>query len=227
MNILTIVPARGGSKGVLRKNIKILGDKPLIQYPYEVAKASKYNTKIILSSEDDEIIRIGKKIGFNIPFKRPISLAKDETSTIDVLKYTIEQLIAKGQKYDICVLLQPTSPFTKVEYFDNAIEQIIQNKVNSVISIVKTSHFHPYHMFIQRNNRLFKFYKNSKRVESRFDLDEVYTHVGNIYAFKTEMILKYNKIFDKNSGFVKIKERDSINIDSNLDFIYAESILKI
>ncbi len=227
MRILTIVPARGGSKGVKRKNIKLLGAKPLIQYPYEVAKSSKYDNTLILSSDDVEIINIGKEIGYEVPFRRPDHLSTDNATTVDVLIYCLNKLMASGRKYDICVLLQPSSPFTQVKHFDNAIEEIIEKKSESVISITKIDHAHPHHMYKENEIGNFeKFFVNSKKVTSRFDLDDIYLHVGNIYAFKTGFLLETNKIFDENSAFVKVENEFTVNIDSMLDFIYAEAILK-
>jgi CMP-N,N'-diacetyllegionaminic acid synthase len=227
MKILTIVPARGGSKGVRRKNIKLLGGKPLIQYPYEVAKSSKHKNEVILSSDDDEIIDIGKEIGYEVPFKRPDSLATDKSTTIDVLKYTIKKLIEDGKKYDICVLLQATSPFTQVKHFDSAIELILDRSGDSVISISKTDHFHPFHMYKEnKTGKLEKIYNNSQKVTSRFDLDDVFVHVGNVYAFKIDFLFNNDKVYDENSDFVKIESEFTVNIDSTLDFIFAEAILK-
>ena len=113
---------------------------------------------------------------------------------IDVLRYTVKKLIENDEKYDVCVLLQATSPFTQVRHFDNAIEEIIENNNDSVISISKADHTHPFHMYRKNElGKLEKFYENSQKVTSRFDLDDISVHVGNIYAFKIDFLSRiYN-----------------------------------
>ena len=120
--ILAIIPARGGSKGIPRKNIKPLAGKPLIAWTIEEAKKSKYIDRLILSSEDEEIIRIAKKWGCEVPFVRPKEFAEDETSGIEPILHAIETL---SEKYDYVCLLQPTSPLRTVNDIDGCIKKCI------------------------------------------------------------------------------------------------------
>lgn len=119
--ILAIIPARGGSKGVPRKNIRDLAGKPLIAWTIEEAKKSKYITRLILSSEDEEIIEAAKKYGCEVPFVRPIELAQDNTPGIEPVLHAIE----KCPGYDYVLLLQPTSPLRTVEDIDGCIEFLL------------------------------------------------------------------------------------------------------
>ena len=141
-SILAIIPARGGSKGIPRKNIKLLAGKPLIAWTIDEAKKSIYIDRLILSSEDEEIIRIAKEWGCEAPFIRPAELAEDNTPGIDVVIHAIDAL---KEKYDYLVLLQPTSPLRKVEDIDRCIETCIDRNVPACISVSETMN-HPYWM---------------------------------------------------------------------------------
>lgn len=121
---LAVIPARGGSKGIPRKNIREIAGKPLIAWSIEEAKKSKYITKLILSSDDKEIIDVAKQYGCEAPFVRPKALAADETPGVDPILHAIEQCPG----YDYVVVLQPTSPLRTVENIDGAIEMLLAKK---------------------------------------------------------------------------------------------------
>ena len=121
MEILSIIPARGGSKGIKRKNIKLINEKPLIAYSIEASLNSKYITKTLLSSEDDEILEIAQRHGAEI-LKRPVELAQDETKTAPVMLQVVEELEKNNYKPDYVVLLQPTSPLRDSNYIDSAMD---------------------------------------------------------------------------------------------------------
>jgi CMP-N,N'-diacetyllegionaminic acid synthase len=124
--ILAIVPARGGSKGVPRKNIRLLAGKPLIAWTIDEAKKSRYIDRLILSSEDDEIIEVAREFGCEIPFKRPDELAQDDTPGIESVIHAINTL---EEKYDFVVLLQPTSPLRTVEDIDGLYSPLHNNRI--------------------------------------------------------------------------------------------------
>ena len=124
MNILGLIPARGGSKGIPGKNIKRLHGKPLLQYTFEAAKNSDLISRVILSSDDSEIIRVAEKIGLEIPFVRPTALAADDTSSLEVVQHALNFFIQKGEKFDAVCLLQPTTPFRRNGLIDEVIEKI-------------------------------------------------------------------------------------------------------
>ncbi|MCX6112252.1 MAG: acylneuraminate cytidylyltransferase family protein, partial [Proteobacteria bacterium] len=135
--ILAVIPARGGSKGLPDKNIKKLYNKPLIVWSIEQAKESKYIDRVIVSTDSNEIAKIAVDHGAEVPFIRPSELAKDNTPTIDVLVHLINHLENNGSKYDILLLLEPTSPLRKRGDIDNAMKAFIDNYKNadSVISL--------------------------------------------------------------------------------------------
>lgn len=118
MEILYIIPARGGSKGIPRKNIKLLAGRPLICYSIDVARALTSDENICVSTDDNEIIRVVEEYGLKVPFKRPDYLATDTATTNDVLLHALEYYEAQGKQYDVIVLLQPTSPLRKIAQLD-------------------------------------------------------------------------------------------------------------
>ena len=124
MRILGLIPARGGSKGVPNKNIKLLGDKPLLEYTSEVALQSKYISKLVLSSDSDQIIKAGEKLGIEIPFKRPSDLAEDKSPTLPVILHALDFYESQGIFFDAVCLLQVTNPFRTVDFLDKAIQKI-------------------------------------------------------------------------------------------------------
>jgi CMP-N,N'-diacetyllegionaminic acid synthase len=132
---LAVIPARGGSKGIPKKNIVEVCGKPLIQYTIEEALSSKLLDRIIVSTDDVEIAEVSKKCGAEVPFLRPKELADDQAKTIDVLIHAINELKKRGEKYDYLILLQPTQPLRKSWHIDEAIQQIVNNKAESLVSV--------------------------------------------------------------------------------------------
>lgn len=220
--ILGIITARGGSKGIPKKNIKLLKGKPLIVYSILQAQKSKYIDKVLVSTDDKEIAEISKKHNVEIQM-RPDKLAQDNTPHLPVLQYVVRQLEKEGYKTDIIVLLQPTSPFRKDGEIDRAIKELIDNpKADSLMSVSEVpAHYNPLWVKKIKNDRLFPF----KDIPRRQDLPKFYWKSGGIY------IMKYNTLMKKNSLFgdfcmPHISEiKELANIDSESDFAFAEFLL--
>ena len=133
--VLAIIPARGGSKGIPKKNIKAVSGKPMINYTIEAAKGCQYIDKVIVSTDDEEIAEVSMKAGAIVPFLRPDELATDEAKTIDVVMHAIEFYERKAERYDIIVLLQPTSPLRNSEDIQKALEYYIRKGEKSLVSV--------------------------------------------------------------------------------------------
>jgi len=222
-SIVGIIPARGGSKGVPRKNLRLVESrgKSLLEITIETAKASRYLDRVIVSSEDAEIIEEAKHAGADVPFIRPIELAQDHTPGIDPVLHALSQL----EPYDYVMLLQVTSPLRTTEDVDACIEHCLQLQAPACVSVVKVDK-HPYWMVtMQENMRLQKFYDGDIPAR-RQDLPEIYVLNGAIYIAKIDWLLQ-NKNFlaEETVGFVMPKER-SLDIDSELDFLILESLIK-
>ena len=221
--VLAIIPARGGSKGVLRKNIRELGGKPLIAWTIGEAKKSNYIDRIILSSEDDEIIEVAKQWGCEVPFIRPRELAQDNTPGIDPVIHAIEML---PEKYDYIVLLQPTSPLRRTEDIDGCLEFTIAQGVTSCVSVTEPEKS-PYWMYqmAQDSHRLEPLLVQTHEATRRQDLPTVYALNGAVYVITSRALLE-NKDFITNEtiGYVMSKEH-SVDIDTELDFEFVSCLL--
>lgn len=226
MKILGIIPARGGSKGLKRKNILPLGEKPLLQYTCESAKNSKLLTKVILSSEDEEIIEIAKGLGLEVPFKRPDNLAQDTTTSLEVVKHALQYFKEKGESFDAVCLLQPTTPFRESELIDKAIQKFISDSPDSLVSVREVPHeYNPHWIFEEKEGSLSIATGEKEIITRRQELPKAYFRDGAIYLTKTSMILDQNSLYGKNIGFIDTTDSPYVNIDTPSDWEKAESIL--
>jgi len=215
--ILAVIPARGGSKGVPRKNIRALNGKPLIAWTIEQASQSKYVDRVIVSSEDDEICQVAKQSGAEIPFVRPAELASDTASGVDVLCHAVEN---SGGDYDYVVLLQPTSPLRQSQDIDAAIERGVERGAASVVSVTEATKS-PYWMYqMDGNGLLSQFVENV--AANRQQLPQSYSVNGAVYVLEVATLLASRKILDEQTlGYVMPAER-SYDIDTETDFLICE-----
>ncbi|MCZ2207371.1 acylneuraminate cytidylyltransferase family protein [Cylindrospermopsis raciborskii] len=220
--VLAIIPARGGSKSVKRKNIRHLGKKPLIAWTIEAAKESFYIDKLILSSEDEEIIRVAKDWGCEVPFQRPMELAEDDTPGIAPVIHAIEVLPG----YDYVVLLQPTSPLRQVVDIDGCIEKCVFSSAEACVSVTEVGES-PYWMYtITKNGLIDQLIKTDKSFVRRQDLPQVYKLNGAVYVAQCDW-LRRNKTFVSGETIAYIMPfHRSLDIDSELDMEMAELIIK-
>ncbi len=231
--ILGIIPARGGSKKIPKKNIKLLAGKPLITYTIEESKKSKYINRVILSTDDEEIARIGKKLGAEVPFLRPSELAEDNVTDLPVFQHCLNWL-RENENYvpDIIVHLRPTAPLRKNYHIDTGIELLLKSpRADSVRSVTAVGQ-HPLKMWKIENNRLVPFVSEeiSGIKESynmpRQKLPLTYIQNGSVDVIWTKTILEKNSMSgDIITPFV-MEEWESINIDTEIDFSLAELIMK-
>ncbi len=212
-SVLAIIPARGGSKGVPRKNIREVAGKPLIAFTIEEAKKSKYIDRLILSSDDAEIIRVAQSWGCEAPFVRPAELAQDETPGIAPVLHAMEQL----PEYDIVVLLQTTSPLRSVADIDGCIEQCITNRANACVSVTPAEQS-PYWMYTMgKSGAMQPLIQTDQVFARRQDLPQAYILNGAVYVARCDW-LRQSKTFlaAETLGFVMPAER-SLDIDTELD----------
>lgn len=224
MKFLYIIPARGGSKGVPGKNIKLLASKPLICYSIDIARSLVPDNQICVSTDDDEIINLISDYGLKVPFKRPPSLATDSAGTQDVIIHALEFYKSLGIYFDGIVLLQPTSPFRSSKHVHEAIG-FFNLELDMVVS-VKETHSNPYFSLFEENN--LGFLEKSKKGEfiSRQDCPKIWEFNGAIYVINCQSIFK-KKIgdFDRIVKYV-MSDISSVDIDSQLDWSFCEFILE-
>ncbi|RRO22858.1 acylneuraminate cytidylyltransferase family protein [Flavobacteriaceae bacterium 14752] len=226
LRTLAIIPARGGSKGVPRKNIKTLGEKPLLAYTVESAKHSKFINRLILSSEDDEIIKVAKNLNLEVPFKRPESLAKDQSGSIGVVQHAIEFFENQGEFFDAVILLQVTSPFREPNFIDKAIQKFKTSNSDALVSVLPVPHeYNPHWVFKPDSKGYLQIATGeSQIIKRRQDLPEAYFRDGSIYITKTKFI-KQGSFFGEKLSFIKSDPATYVNIDTLEDWRKAENIL--
>ena len=225
--VIAIIPARAGSKGVLNKNIKSLNGKPLISYTIEEAKKSKFIDKLIVSTDSQEIADISLSLGASVPFIRPSELSTDSSLTFDVIKHTMNFLKDKDEHYDIIVLLQPTTPFRKVESIDEAILTLKKsNKYTSVVSVVDVEGNHPLRMKKIEGDYLINYIDQGfENMNPRDELPKVYIRSGAIYAILTKNFYEEQSLVSNLCSPIILDKIETINIDSPLDFEFCEFML--
>ena len=220
MKTLYLILARGGSKRLPKKNIKRLLGKPLICYTIDVALELTNNDNIYVSTDDDEIINVVENYGLKTPFKRPLELAKDDTSSEDAIFHAINFYEKTHGKLDSVILLQPTSPLRTARHIREAINLYNKN-TNMVVSVKKASTNSSANFFLETNNG----YLIKSTSESR--KKNIYQYNGAIYIINVKALKKYKKLtlFD-NVVKYEMEKVNSIDIDNLSDWTRVEKLIK-
>lgn len=223
--ILAITPARGGSKGVFRKNIKILCGKPLIYYSIKSALNSRYIDRLVVSTEDDEIAEISKKYNSEV-IKRPKELATDHAPSIPVYKHVLKFLKEKeNYQPDIVVIIQPTSPLRDVEDVDRCIEKLFIEKSDSVITVRRVKHSPQFMVELDEKKRI-KYLFNRKNITRRQDAKEVYIPNGAVFVTWSKTIIEKNTDRGPDTRAIIMPMERSVDIDTEFDFYMAEKLME-
>jgi len=221
LRILSVIPARGGSKGVPRKNIKPIGDKPLIAWAIEAALRSQLLDAVVVSTDDEEIAAVARSWGALVPFMRPPELAKDDTPGIDPVLHTLERL----PDFDGVILLQPTSPLRTTEDIDACIELAENLRAPSAVSVTK-SEKHPFWMYrVGADQRLDPFV-DAPVVSQRQDLPRVYALNGALYYARTDWLRRHRSFVSAETVAYVMPPERSIDLDTQLDWKFAELLLR-
>lgn len=222
--MIAIVPARGGSKGLPGKNIKVLNGKPLIAYTIEAALKSKYITDVIISTDDEAIYKEALKYGAKKSFLRPKHLAEDNSLAVDNYIYTLDRL-NKEFGYDIeeFVVLQPTSPLRAVEDIDGAIELFKDNSADSVISYTQENHPITWHKYLDEKARFESIFPEN--IQNRQTNRASYYPNGAIFVFSLALIMQKKYYNDKSFAYLMPRVR-SVDIDDADDFDYAQYLMR-
>jgi len=227
MNILTVIPARGGSKSILRKNIVDLNGKPLISYTIESALASGVSKDVLVSTDDHEIADISRSLGAKVPFIRPNNLANDKAESAPVIKHALlfmEDMLKV--QYDAVLMLQPTSPLRKADHIKRAVNLMERENFDSVVSIVDVNGYHPLRMKTLKGNKLSNYIEQGFwNLKPRQDLPKVFIRNGAIYLVNREIFLSKGEMIGNNPGGLMMSDKESVNIDSPLDLSLAKLLI--
>ncbi|MBD1383011.1 acylneuraminate cytidylyltransferase family protein [Metabacillus arenae] len=221
---LAVIPARGGSKGIPKKNIIELKGKPLIHYTIEAAKSSKFIDDVIVTTDSEEIASVAKEAGAEIPFIRPAELASDTAKSIDVLIHAITELEKAGRFYDYLVLLQPTQPLRLSMHIDGAIEKIVKTGKSSLTSVSPVQEHPILIRSVNESEELEPVLKTSSTVR-RQDFPEFYKVNGAIYINKIEDLTNNTSLNDNQVPYM-MEYRYSIDIDELIDLEIAKIFLE-
>lgn len=226
MNILGVIPARGGSKGVPGKNIKKLGGKPLLAYTAEAANHSALLFQTLLSTDDDEIAEVGRGLGLQVPFIRPAELALDTTPTVPVLQHAVRFLEAQGLKIDAVCLLQVTSPFREPGLIDQAITKFIQSDADSLVTVLNVPHeLNPHWTFEADSSGFLKISTGEEElITRRQNLPNAYYRDGSIYLVKKDVLLN-GSLYGARMTYLLNDPKYYVNIDTIEDWNKAEKIV--
>lgn len=231
MKILGLIPARGGSKGVPGKNIKLLAGKPLIAYTVEQAHSSALIDRLILSTDDEAIANVARNIGLEVPFMRPDELADDSASSLAVVQHALSFVESQGDFYDAVCLLQVTSPYRPDGAIDEAIELFEKYKPDTLVSVRKVpDEFNPHWTFkIGEKNRLNIATGDAKIIPRRQELPPAYHRDGAIYIMSVDTIRNKGSLLGEDIVAFPIDSPLLINIDTMSDWYeaknYYESLL--
>lgn len=220
MKAITIIPARGGSKRIPKKNIKSFLGKPIISYPIEAALKSKLFNEIMVSTDDEEIAEISKMLGASVPFLRSIKNSDDFATTVDVLLEVIEEYKKRGKVFDYVCCIYPTTPFISPEKLNHSFKILIEKKAKSLIPIVRYSYPIQRALRIENDSLQYIYPENgSKRSQ---DLELTYHDAGQFYWIKTDVLVNQSSMVTDNSIAYEISELEVQDIDSETDWKIAE-----
>lgn len=227
MEVLCIIPARAGSKGIKNKNIQKINNKPLIEYSIRCAKKAKLVNRIIVSTDGDEIAKISKDAGAEIPFVRPKKISGSKAAELDVIKHAIE-FLEKNERFhpDVITILHPTNPFVTPQNLDKSIKMLKRSNADLVLGVenVKT---HPFRSFWHESEFLKKFSKDFDKYFQRQTFPPLYFPTGDIYTLRYSSFRKYGKVFCPKIKPLIYKENEiTMNIDTPFDLFLADMTMK-
>ena len=227
LNILAVIPARGGSKGIPLKNLKKVGGVPIVELASQVASSVEFIDRIVVSTDNEEIAKAAINGGADAPFRRPEVLSGDRISDLQVLTHALKEMEWQDKKkYDVVVMLQPTSPLRTKQHIVDSVEMLINNNYDSVWTVSETdSKSHPLKQLTIKNKALDYYDTQGKDIIARQQLEAVYHRNGIAYVLKRDVILDRKTIKGSNCGAL-ICQGDFISIDTEKDLELTNYFLK-
>jgi CMP-N,N'-diacetyllegionaminic acid synthase len=225
VRILAIIPARGGSKGVPRKNIRLLAGKPLLRYTAEAALGCKQLTRVVLTTDDQEIAAVGRECGLDVPFLRPPELARDDTPTLPVVQHAVDFLEKAGERFDAVCLLQPTAPLRRSEDIRSCIDLLESTGADSVVTVLPVPPEHNPHWVYFKT--LAGFLQLSTGEDSpmprRQLLPPAFHREGSVYLVRRDVLMEKHSLYGSKVVGFSIEPSRSVNIDTLADWQRAEA----
>jgi len=228
MHVLGVITARGGSKGVPRKNIRLLGGKPLLAWTAEASLAAKRLARVILTTDDEEIAEVGRACGIDVPFIRPAELARDDTPTVPVLQHAVAFVEARGVRYDAVCLLQPTNPLRSAETIDRCIALLESTGADSVVTILPVPAEHNPHWVYFRDDRghLRLATGEATPIPRRQELPPAFHREGSVYVTRHDVLMNRSSLYGSSTIGYEVDPTRCINIDTLDDWTRAEALIR-
>jgi CMP-N,N'-diacetyllegionaminic acid synthase len=229
MNVLGIVPARGGSKGVPGKNIRLLCGKPLLQYTAEAALAARLLSRVILSTENKEIAEVGARCGLEVPFTRPAELAEDGTPMLPVVQHALQWMESRDARFDAVCLLQPTNPMRRPEDIDQCVRLLETSNADAVVTMVAVPAEHnPHWVYFQNGSGLLRLSTGEAApIPRRQELPPAFHREGSVYVTRRDVVMESNSLYGERLAGYEIDSKRSVNIDGPEDWARAEAMLAL
>jgi CMP-N-acetylneuraminic acid synthetase len=223
VKVLGIVTARGGSKGVPRKNVALLAGRPLLAYTAQAALSAQRLSRLILSTDDEEIAEVGRSCGLDVPFLRPAELAQDHTPTLPVLQHAVSWLEAQGQRFDAICLLQPTNPFRRAEDIDACIDLLESSGADAVVSVLPVPHeYNPHWVYQEDSEGILRLATGETApIARRQDLPAAFHREGSVYVTRRDVLMQGNSLYGSRVVGYPMDPARSVNIDRAEDFARA------
>ena len=229
MNVLGVIPARAGSKGVRLKNLRLVGGKPLLAYSVEAALRATRLDRVVVSTEDERIARVATRLGAEVPFLRPAELAGDQVSLIPVARHAMEFYDRQGWRPDIVVCIQATSPLLTAEDIDAAVAHLQDTGCDSVVSVTPIQHHHPFRAMKLDGDRVQPLTEyTSERYLQKQDRPPAFGFTGGLYARRRALLEQWSGTDFALGADVRahlVEPERAVNIDHELDLIMFEAIL--
>jgi CMP-N-acetylneuraminic acid synthetase len=223
--VFGVIPARGGSKGLPGKNLRVLGKLSLIGHAIASARESARLTRFIVSTDSPALAEEARRHGAEVPFQRPAELASDEAGMIPVLQHAVRWLEAAGERPDLVVTLQPTSPFRTGDDIDTTVAKVIDTGADSAQTVAEAG-YHPFFMKTLDGDRTVALFADGHKYVRRQDAPTVYQPSGAVYVTRRDVLMTQGRVLGADNRAIVQGFEAAVNIDTEWDFLLAELILR-
>lgn len=227
MRVLGLIPARGGSKGIPRKNVRLLGGRPLLAWTVDAALAARRLTRVILSTDDREIADVGRALGVEVPFMRPAELARDDTPMLPVVQHALLSLEERGDRFDAVCLLQPTNPLRTAADVDACIDLLEHSGADAVMTILPVPHeYNPHWVYFQDGDGVLRLATGlDSPIPRRQDLPPAWHREGSVYVTRRDVVIEQGSLYGLRVIGYRADPARSVNVDEPDDWRRAEEAI--
>lgn len=228
MNVLGLIPARGGSKGIARKNIRLLNGQPLLQYTADAARSARRLSHVLLSTDDEEIADVGRHCGLDVPFLRPAELAHDTTPMLPVVQHALGWFEARGTRFDAVCLLQPTAPLRNVSAIDGCVDLLARSGADAVMTVLRVpAEYNPHWVYFEAaDGTIHLSTGETAPIPRRQDLPAAFHREGSVYVTRRDIVMCASSLYGTRTIGYVVGGDDHVNIDDEDDWRRAEELLR-